>query len=513
MHFAKKVAAAVGSSLKLKLVLLIVTILALTIGIAPWSAIKMQERQLLQASEEHLRAFHEMLQKTIVATCKLTGNADSVQQVIEAVTNHRDIDGVRMFDAGGVIRYSSRPAERGTRLSTAEMSRFYGQVHPVIRTSREGKVTYALVQPMLNQPACVSCHASKQKVLGILQVSLALGPTWRQLADLKRSALIATVITLAVIVVGVWLSLTLLVDQPLQQLVGVMRSAERGDLSARVETRQRDELGQLSRHFNEMISKLAAAQREVERYHREQLARADRLATIGELAAAIAHEIRNPLTGISGALSVLGRDFPADDPRRDVIRQTHLLIERLNKSVENILHYSRPSEPQFQTVNLDDIFGQTLSLVESEAKKARVHLVRHPQPASGGEGNLGAVRADPHQIQQVLMNVILNAIQATAAGGQVQLRTGVWGAAGGQPYAYVEVRDSGIGMTPAQTAKAFHPFFSTKVQGTGLGLAIAKQLIEQHGGRITLHSTPGEGTVVKVELPGCLPLDQCERRQ
>jgi signal transduction histidine kinase len=498
MRAIGNITAAVRSSLKIKLALVIVAILGLTIGIAPWAAIKMQERQLLQASQEHVSTLHAMVRQALVEACMLTRNPASVQQLLEAVGKHRDVEEVRLFDTHGVIRYSSRPEERGRQLSKAELSRFYGHPDPVVLRDG-GNVTHTLVQPMFNQDSCVGCHPTDQKILGILQVGLSLDPMWRQLDVLKRWAFVATLITLGVVGIGVWLSLTYFIDQPLQQLVDVMGRAERGELAVRVTLRGSDELGRLGRHFNEMISKLDIAQQELQRYHQEQMARADRLATIGEMAAAMAHEIRNPLTGISGVLSVLSRGFPNDDPRRDIVRQTHALIDRLNKSVENILNYSRPSLPQLQAVTIDEIVEPTLAFVQGEAKKARVQMVK------AVDAQLPMLNVDPQQIQQVLMNLVLNAIQATAAGGQVRLRGRASESDSGQKQVCIEVEDSGKGMSPEEAAKAFLPFFSTKPQGTGLGLAIAKQIVEQHHGRISLRSAPGGGTCVAVELPAHAP--------
>ncbi len=486
---------AIGSSLKLKLILFLGIILGVTVGIAPWSAIKMQERQLLEGSRQRLLAMHEMLARTVAASM-VARDRESIQKLLEALTKHRDIEAVRIFDVQGVIHFSSNPDERGERLSPEELSRYHGQVDPVVLTHSGGRSTYRLVEPMLNQPACSSCHDPQQKVVGILEVNMSLDPTEQQLAGLKRLAFSATAIAMGVIAVGIWLALTWLVDQPLQQLVEVMAHAEHGDLSARARTGRNDELGKLARHFNDMISKLDAAQGQLEQYHREQMARVDRLASLGEMAAAMAHEIRNPLTGISGALSVMSRGFAEDDPRREIVRQIRLLIDRLNKSVEDILDYSRPSRPQLQAVSLADIVERSLSLVEGEAKKVQVHVVRE-----AAQQPLPLVTADPHQIQQVLTNLMLNAIQATPCGGEIRIRMGISGNHRPEQYARIEVEDTGKGMTPEETAQAFQPFFSTKPHGTGLGLPIAKQIIEQHYGRIALRSKPGNGTCVEIELP------------
>lgn len=498
MRLQPAIITAVRSSLKLKLILLIVFVLGLTVGIAPWSAIKIQERQLLKDSGEHLRALQELL-KALVGANMLVGDRNQVQNLMEVVGNHADIKSVRIFDMDGVIHFSSNRDERGTRLSPAELQAMQGMPDPV-RVNREGNnIAHTMVQPLFNRPACFSCHSPEQKVLGMLQISLSLDQLRHQIDTLRRWALVATVITLAAIVVGVWVALTLFVDQPLQQLVDVMSRVEKGDLSVRAGVTNSDELGQLGRHFNDMISKLDTAQTQLEQFHQEQLARADRLASIGEMAAAIAHEIRNPLTGISGALSVLSRDFPPDDDRREIVRQTRLLVDRLNNTVEDILHYSRPSSPQLQNVQLDDIIARSLSLAEGEARKARIELIK--EPAAPDAGGPLTVSADPHQIQQVLLNLILNAIQASTAGGHIAIRTRLSEDNGGPACASVEIEDHGKGMTPDQTAQAFQPFFSTKAHGTGLGLPIARQIVQQHRGRISLRSALGVGTCVRVELP------------
>jgi len=504
VRFLKGIVLLIGSSLKLKLILSVVGIVGLALGSAPWSTVKMQERQLLLDAQEHLESVQTLL-KTVVAANMLIGNREDIQRLIEMVGSKEDIKLVRIFDTDGVIHFSSNPDERGNHVGATELPRYRGATDPVILSTERGVVTHTLLQPMFNEPACHSCHPPEQKVLGILQISLSLDETWRRIAGLRRSALWATLIALAVIIGGISLSFTLFIGQPLDRLVAVMAQAERGDLGARSKADRGDEIGRLAGHFNEMVSKLDIAHQELERYHHEQLARADRLATIGEMAAAIAHEIRNPLTGISGVLSVLSRDFPGDDPRREVVRQSHLLIDRLNKSVEDILHYSRPSLPHFQPVDLGSVIKQSLSLVEGEARKARVRVVNQTTSGQGSDAESPIVNADPQQILQVSINLVLNALQATAAGGEVFVRTDVVDNHGGERRVRIEITDNGKGMTAEEVAKAFHPFFSTKAQGTGLGLAIAKQIVEQHHGVIALYSTPGQGTRVRVELPAHQP--------
>lgn len=506
MRFLRDITAFVSSSLKLKLVLCVLAILGLTVGGAPWGALRMQERQLLTTSQEHLAAMQDLL-KSVVAATMIAGDPEDVQRVIEAVAHHEDIQQVRILDTNGVVRFSSVLEERGRRLSAEELSRYHGRTDPVFLTRERGVLTHTLLQPMFNQPACYACHPAEKKVLGIIQVSVSLERTWQQLEGLRKSAFLATVLALAIVVAGIWILFRFFIDAPLQELVSVMGRAAKGDLGVRAARAGSDEIGQLSGDFNDMISKLETAQRELEEYHREQLARSERLASMGEMAAAMAHEIRNPLTGISGALSVMARDFPADDSRREIVRQIQLLIERLNRSVRHILDYARPPVPQLQEVDLDHVVSHSVALVESEAQKAGVRIVRETRPGANGAGGC-VVAVDPQQIQQVLLNVLLNAIQASASGGQITIRAQAAPGDGDCPLACVEIADSGKGMTSEELANAFRPFFSTKPHGTGLGLPIARQIVEQNRGEMDLSSAPGEGTRVRVRLPLARPADR-----
>ncbi|MBI4518529.1 MAG: HAMP domain-containing protein [Deltaproteobacteria bacterium] len=308
---------------------------------------------------------------------------------------------------------------------------------------------------------------------------------------------------LGMMVVAIWFALTFLIDRPLQRLVAAMARVEDGDLSARAGVYRDDELGRLALHFNEMLSQLQVAQQQLKRHHQEQLARADRLATIGEMAATLAHEIRNPLSGLLGVISVLSRNFVDGDPRLEIAREGHSLVDRMNETIEELLHYARPSSPHLRPVKLDDIVDRSVALAEGEARKAGVRIVRDANTANrcGGDAESPTIRADPHQMQQVLVNLISNAVQACATGGQVRICACLRKHEAEQPLACVEIEDNGKGMTADELAQVFNPFFTSKLHGTGLGLPIAQQIMEYHEGRIALTSAPGQGTRVQVELP------------
>jgi len=222
----------------------------------------------------------------------------------------------------------------------------------------------------------------------------------------------------------------------------------------------------------------------------ERLSRAERLAEIGQLAASLAHEIKNPLAGISGAVQVMRDATPGDDPHFPILAEILRQIDRLDGTVEDLLVYARPKVPQLRTCNPAEVMQRTVTLLHKQPPLSSVCLEINCDPS------LPNVDLDPDQIEQVLINVILNAVQASRAGGVVRV------AAQADSASFeLLVHDSGHGMSDSVRRRAFEPFFTTKARGTGLGLAICRQIIQAHNGSMDLQSEPGVGTTVVIRLP------------
>ncbi len=222
----------------------------------------------------------------------------------------------------------------------------------------------------------------------------------------------------------------------------------------------------------------------------ERLSRAEHLAEIGRLSASLAHEIKNPLAGISGAISVIRDGLPAADSRIDVLNEVLRQIRRLDDTVRDLLSFARPVPPRTEVMLLSELWAR---LCVSIAREPLLHALRIE---SGGAEGLPPLRADANQLEQLLLNLILNAAQASVAGGRVVVR---FAATGG--VMRIEVQDFGAGMSLETQTRAFEPFFTTKARGTGLGLPICRRIVEAHGGTITIRSRAGAGTLVRVDLP------------
>ncbi|HPO12486.1 MAG TPA: ATP-binding protein [Candidatus Hydrogenedentes bacterium] len=220
---------------------------------------------------------------------------------------------------------------------------------------------------------------------------------------------------------------------------------------------------------------------------REQLRQMDRLAAIGEMAATVAHEIRNPLGGIRGFAAFLAQDIPQEDPRRRLVDKINEGVKSLDRVVTELLEFTRPVELNLTRCACVDIVRDALGYLEYEPARISIRM------------DLDAglrIRGDAEKLRQVLLNVLLNAVQSIEAKGEIHLR-----AEADDTYVALSVRDTGCGMTEEQLKSIFSPFYTTKEKGTGLGLALCLKIIEGHGGDIKAESTPGQGSVITLRLP------------
>lgn len=427
-----------------------------------------------------------------------------VQKIVANVGAVPEIDTVRIFDEAGIITYSAAPEEVGRAVDSLDYSVYQSEEKSrPFKSEGSGHRSFCMVQPIENALQCRRCHGQERDVLGVLDVCVSMAETEMRIAGSSRFLYASTVTTVVLVVAAISLSLWVLVNVPVNRLVRTMAKAQKGDLKARARVHRKDELGHLAQSLNSMLEKLDESDLELKRYHAEQMKRADRLATIGELAAGIAHEIKNPLAGIAGATQVLAREFADDDPRKPVTQEILKLIERLDTTIRDLLDFARPSPPESILTDLGDLISKTMFLIERmpERKQHDIEIVLDI------DDDVPLVPVDPDQLRQILLNMGLNAIQAMPAGGTLTVRLRseadqeLAEVHPAEDYVMISFEDTGSGIEQDKLRSIFTPFFTTKTQGTGLGLPITMRIIEQHGGHITVQSTLGEGTIFRIYLP------------
>jgi signal transduction histidine kinase len=294
--------------------------------------------------------------------------------------------------------------------------------------------------------------------------------------------------------------LAYLVQRPMVELQEKIGQVSDGNLDVFVSfSRRNDEIGDLGRKFNHMMQQLRESREEIDRLHRTQMSRAEHLATLGELATGLAHEIRNPLAGIAGVIEIVGRDLPSTSPARAVIKDVRQEIAQINRIVTDLLETARPHPPQIRLSNLNTTVEHAVMLARQQvlSKPIQIELQKAP--------DLPEVEHDSDQIHQVLLNLLLNAVQAVTGAGTVNVEIGPQAQDG---FACVVVRDTGRGISPLQLSNIFRPFYTTKGNGTGLGLSLARRIVEEHHGRIEVASVVGKGSQFTVLLPFRAPVSQ-----
>ena len=352
------------------------------------------------------------------------------------------------------------------------------------------------------------------KIVGILYVGMLEAPY----VDL-RNKVVYSFFGIGVLGVGIvvllYFFITSGITRPLREMAAATGKIAEGDLSIELSSKSKDEIGRLAQSFNHMLMRLKQARKELEDYGRvleekveertreltqmqDHLIQSEKLASMGQLSASIAHEVNNPLSGALIYNQLIAKKISRGDFDREAIlnylsKMEHEL-SRSTKLIRSLLDFSVQSEPKFKEVNVNEVLNRALELGIHAGSKENTRVEKDLQP-------LPTFMVDPDQLEQVFVNLIMNALQAMPAGGKLTLRTFLE-----NRELKIAVRDTGCGIPPENLTKIFTPFFSTKkeVKGVGLGLSVSYGIIQGLKGRIEVESKVGEGTTFTV----CLPITQ-----
>jgi signal transduction histidine kinase len=473
------------------------TISLLVAGIFIYTTFNVSHQQdmLIDTARESTELLLHTVESSVYNTMHI-GNVQDVGSILSMVGQHNQLVGVRIFHPQGVILRSSVPSEVGRTVSANDYNIYQSpKNYSIFNLPPHGEVL-AMVKPIYNEASCHPCHGSKTRVIGVLNIDYSLKRTNKQMLDASRIFIISSIAITVFLAITISFLLVRFVKNPLDNMVETMLKVEKGDFAVRIAYKGKDEIGRLIESFNSMVDRLDVAQKELEQLHFQQLERADRLASIGEMAAGIAHEIKNPLAGISAAVTIIKDDMSADDPRGAILGEVIDQVKRLDKTVNDLLFFGKPSLPELTCVNINTILTTTLKFASQHRGIVNIERRIELQP------DLPPVYADDKQMQQVFLNIVLNAYQAMSSGGVLGITSSLT-IRDDIEYVRVDISDTGSGIPPQILGKIFTPFYTTKAQGTGLGLPICNKLVKLHKGDIRVTSDDKAGTVFTVELPSC----------
>jgi signal transduction histidine kinase len=476
--------------LRLRLFLFAILPIALVIGVYGLMRARQEVRDVVEAETRASAATARAVQIAVEHALRDRQVADIERLVEELVTHHPQIDRVVVVDRdlGLVAAVPPRPGDpRGLGHLRAVMA----TGEPRLDTEEPGSIRYSM--PLAGRTG--KPEGAVVMVVAVTPVEALLGPATRGLA--LRLGLLVLVLTVLIA-----LAIRRQVLRPLAALVASMRAIGEGRPSPALPAAGRDELGQVVQAFNRMVADLeeARARLVAESEHtldlEKQLRRAQTLTVAGKLTSALAHEVGTPLNVISGraemALRTLSPEHPAHADLTTIVTQT----ERISGIIRTLLDSLRGQKPEVQGVRLDALLPQLSALLGHDARRRGIALEARVPPG------LPAVAADPGQIQQVVLNLLVNALDATPAAGRVRLsaRPETLGERRGVA---ITVADTGTGIAAAAREHIFEPFFTTKPpgDGTGLGLSISRDIVREHGGSMSVESREGEGATFTVWLP------------
>jgi two-component system NtrC family sensor kinase len=439
----------------------------------------------------------------------LHNDREALNESIQDVGEQAGIERLRIFNQYNRVTISTDPHEIGTTPQPPPLTRPARDEYYDVR----GHHLLAVIRPIRNAPECsnATCHVhqASQKVLGVIDAELSLAPVDAQITQSQTSLfwflLAALLLGSGLAVAFIWI----VVYRPVKELIDGTHRVREGDLEYRLPVRSEDELGDLARSFNKMTAEVAGVQAKIEEQVRRKTAELERIhktllstekmASIGKLAATVAHEINNPLFGILTYARLVQRAVLKHDmPDRDEVAEQLQTIERESKRcgelVKNLLTFSRQKPSQREPNDLNIVVHRAVLLVKHKLEMQNIALTETLAE------DLPAVDCDANQIQQVVLVLMVNASEAMPKGGALEVVTEL---DANTDQAAVRVKDSGSGIPEDVLPRIFDPFFTTKEDQnrTGLGLAVAHSIVEQHAGEITVRSTPGKGTEFRVALP------------
>ncbi len=517
-------------SIEFKIILSVaITTLAVN-GFFTFLYLDVQARHLDETILKNATQLSETIRKSIQYDM-LVNRKENAYRIMETIAEQEGIEKVRIYGSEGTILFSTDKDERGTMVDKkaeacyachakdTPLERFSTTSRNRIFPSGKGYRILGMINPMYNDQECSSaeCHAhpASQKVLGVIDITMSLAGADEEMHSARRQTIVFNLMSILAISVIAVISLLVFVGKPVRQLVLGTNRVARGDLHHVIPIDSDDEMGHLARSFNQMTESLQRANEEIHEWIRTlehkveertkelkdaqfQLLHTEKLAAVGKIAATVAHEINNPLTGVFTYIKLMerrieeGKNGPRDMEKfREYLSTMRREVQRTSAIVHNLLDFTRPKEPSRKMVNLNALVEESLNIVRNKLTIANITVEKKMDP-------IPDIPADAAQIKQVFINLIINACEAMEEGGTLTIASRHDVTRNTETVAFA---DAGTGISPEDLPQVFDPFYTTKEKGTGLGLSVVYGIVTRHNGRIEVRSRPEGGTEMIVTLP------------
>jgi len=422
------------------------------------------------------------------------GKPKDIGPTLLRITESNNIKSLRLIDIKGKILRSSNPNELGDYIEESQIEKvaeFYSMLDKTKVSQIQPISSYQSFYAIQNREECFACHSSEVDVIGILEVNLEEAATANIIQKNQFRAVVISLLALAILIFIILRLFEKIINRPLSELKDQMKKVQAGNFGVQFQPKKNDEIGDLTRSFNIMVANLKKANLEIEELHSREMERAGHLASMGELAAGLAHEIKNPIAGIKGALGVIDQRTDPSAPEKEIFTEMLHQIDRIYNIVQDLLSYARPRDVDLKAANPSECIQRAVHLARSQTKDKDIkfHFEKSKEEIH--------IRCDENKIQEVILNLLINSIAAIEENGEISISMNQKN----KRWLEIAIRDDGKGIKAEYLTQVFNPFFTTRRRGTGLGLSICKKIIEAHKGSIDVQSEEGKGTVFAIRLP------------
>jgi signal transduction histidine kinase len=422
------------------------------------------------------------------------GKEKDVELTLEKLAVSSSIEKIRIIDLDGKILKSSDHGDVGTYLNEKNQSILNGLLKN--DTSKESfsvkstTPTQSFIA-IKNRTECTRCHSASNAINAILEISIDDTTTAKLSRQNQVQGIVIAFVSLVILTFIIYRLFERIINRPLSELKAHMINVQGGNLSTKLIPKKNDEIGALTASFNIMVANLKSARDQIEELHSREIERAGHLATVGELAAGLAHEIKNPIAGVKGALEVINQRTEASDPKKEIFAEILIQIDRIYNIVQDLLNYARPKAMTIKSVNPNEYIQNAIRLAQSQTQDKDIQINFNELK------NDIRVRCDENKIQEVILNLLINSISAIEEQGAIFVELNEIN----NREIEIVIRDNGKGIKKEHLSQVFNPFFTTRKKGTGLGLSICKRIIDAHKGTIEVSSVEGKETAFIIHLP------------
>lgn len=516
-------------SIAAKLILAIGALMVIVSLIFWYAILQKQEEDIMSIALKYGNSFVDFTKQSTHRSL-LADNREETQRILENLSTPEGVQRVRIYSHEGKILYGTHSKQAGTLVDRTTLActgchRDPEKSPDLLPTQKKwsvyknetGHTALKIISTIQNEKSCytASCHAhtKEQKILGFVEADLSLGILDDAL--LKQKLALTAYVAIFVLAVALFLGIILykIVSKPVSELVHAMDKVAGGDLEHSVKADSVDEIGVLAKAFNAMTKDLKEARDQRERWTQTleaevekkteeirnthaNLVQTEKLASLGRMAAGVAHEINNPLTGVVTFAHLLKKRFPPDSTEAEDLDVIIEQSERCSKIIKNLLTFARATPSEKGKVSANEILSRTIFLVQNQAKFHHIKFNISLEDAQF------IIVGDASQFQQIFLNMFINAADAMGGRGNITVATRKI-TENDKPYVEIEFTDEGCGIKEEDMPKLFEPFFTTKPvgKGTGLGLSVSHGIVKHFGGNIKVKSTIGKGTSFFVRLP------------